>query len=102
MRKRNKVDLPLIWVHIDMLHPGISSLLAAASTRHGVALKGETVFSVNVSRDGTEALIKIAGVNKSWAKGLGSSPLVKAVFDGADHHLAVAIVNAPGWAPLPE
>lgn len=92
----------MVWVHVDMMHPGINTLLMLAAAQHEVFMKGTTVFSIYVSRDGTEAIIKIAGVDKAWANGLGSSPLVKAVFDEADHHLAVAIVNAPGWAPLPE
>lgn len=85
-----------------MLHPGTNALLAAAATHHEVSMKGQVVFSVNTSRDGSEALIKIASADKKWAKGLGSTPLVKAVFDETDHHLALTLVTTPEWLPLPE
>jgi hypothetical protein len=53
-----------------------------------------------VSRDGTEALVKIAGANKAWASGLGNAPLVKRVYDHLDHADAVALVTTASWLPL--
>lgn len=102
MNKRDSTDFPVIWVHVDMKHPGTDNLLVMATVQHDVYMKGQAVTSVNVSRDGTEALIKIAGAGKVWGNGLGTSPLVKAVFNADDHHLALALVTTPEWLPLPE
>lgn len=100
MFKRNKVDLPIVWVHIDMLHAGANALLNTARTKHETGQSYK--LSVNVSRDGTGAVIKIAGANKDWAVGLGSSPLVKAVYDHTDHADARALVTTVEWLPLQE
>ena len=94
MFKRNTFDLPIIWVHVDMLHPGADALLEAARAKHETGKSYK--LSVNISRDGTEALVKIAGANKAWAAGLGNAPLVKAVYDHTNHADALALVA--GWS----
>lgn len=100
MLKRDKSDLPIVWVHVDMSQPGIGFLIGSCRAKHEA--NTDWKLSVNVSRDGTEALVKVAGASKAWAAGLGDDPLVKAVFDDTDHDKAVALVTTPEWLTLLE
>jgi len=98
MAKRNNVPIDIIWVHVNTLHVDYAKALTAATLLH--ESMGDIKISVNLNKDGTEAVIKVAGALLNWVTGKPFSGAVIRVFTEADHDEAVALVTAANWPPL--
>ena len=95
MATRDRVALPVSWVHINLTHARIAQLLAAAET-HKLA---SGVLSINRNLANTQALVKVL-VSDFTARLPGNvRAAVLRVFTEADHHEAVALVRASEWEP---
>lgn len=99
MMKRNKLPIDIIWVHMDATHPSYASALTGMRALH--ESQGPFKLSVNLSDDGTESLVKVAGVVSAWTAGKPWAAAVKRVFTEADHDEAATLVHDPLWEPPP-
>ncbi len=80
------------WYRVDATAPQFAAFLASAADRHK-GRESAAELSVNMKRDGSEALIKVRGA------AVIVSPAILRVFTAADHHEAVSLVRDEAWEP---
>ncbi len=95
MATRSGQNIDLIWVHVNALHSKIAQLMDAARLQHEG--QGDFTLSVNMKADGSEALVKVAGVLTDWIAGKPWAGPVLRVFTETDHDQAVALATDPAW-----
>jgi hypothetical protein len=97
MLNRNKQPIDIIWLHMDAMHASYPAAIVAMRVQH----ENQSSFklSINLSDDGTEALVKVAGARAGWPVGKSWNAAVKRVFTEADHDGAAALVRDPLWEP---
>lgn len=98
MIKRNRKPLDVIWLHLDATHVAYPAAIAAMRVMH--ERMGDFNLSVNLSDDGTEALVKVAGALPGWATGKAWAAVVKNIFTAEDHAQAVLLTKNILWEPL--
>ena len=97
MLNRNKQPIDIVWFHMDAMHVSYFAAIVAMRAQHET--KGSFNLSINLSDDGTEALVKVAGVRAAWPVGKSWNAAVTRVFTEADHDRAAALVRDPIWEP---
>ena len=100
MIKRNKQLINVIWLHMDVTHDSYAAAIIAMRVQHKT--QGPFELSVNLSEDGTEALVKVVGVLPPWIVGKPFENAVIRVFTEADHDEAVVLVRDLLWEPESE
>jgi hypothetical protein len=102
MAKRSTLQLSLIWVLVDMMHPRADLVLANAQAFVEQRLPG-TVMSINYNLDRTQALVKITtepGFIETLP-GAARNAIIRE-FTEADHHEALVLVRNSAWEPHEE
>lgn len=94
MAKRNTGNFGLIWVHLDTTHPAFLAILDTCRRMH--EQYNEIKLSVNLNRDGTEALVKVA-TNSNWPALSAWGPALFRVYTEDDHAEAQAMVRSTEW-----
>ncbi len=97
MMNRNKQPIDIIWLHMDAMHASYSAAINAMRAQH--ENQGSFKLGINLNNDGTEALVKVAGVRAGWPVGKSWNAAVKRVFIEADHVDASALVRDLLWEP---
>ncbi len=95
MATRDRQRIDIVWLHLDALHPKVAQTVDAARSQHEG--QGDFKLSVNTKADGTEALVKVAGVLGDWIVGKPWAAPILRVFTEADHDQAISLVTAPAW-----
>lgn len=87
-----------LYLHVKLGDARYDAALAASKAMHKAALPA-TNLSVNKNRNGTEAIIKIVGQEKSMVAGKQWESAVIAVYDKTEIAAVRKIVNDPAWLP---
>ncbi len=95
MAKRANRMFDLIWVHMDATHSSYNGAINAMRARHEAA--GDFKLSINLKKDGLEALVKVAGVVPTWTQGKPWIAAVIQVFADTDHDGVSLLVNNVDW-----
>jgi len=99
MAKRANRQFDLIWIHMDTTHPLYNGAIAVLRAQH--RREGDFELSINLKKDGSEAVVKVAGVVPAWIQGKSFAAAVIRVFDDTDHDEASVLVNNVGWEDPP-
>ncbi len=95
MAKRANRMFDLIWVHMDATHSSYNGAINAMRAQHEAL--DDFKLSVNLKKDGLEALVKVAGVVPGWVQGKPWAAAVIRIFDDSDHDEAGVLVNNILW-----
>lgn len=99
MAKRANRMFDLIWVHMDTAHPSYVGAINSMRAQHEAA--GDFELSINLKKDGAEALVKVAGVVPGWIQGKPWAAAVIQVFADTEHDEALTLVRNIGWEDPP-
>lgn len=99
MAKRSNRMFDLIWLHMDATHPSYTGAINAMRGQHEAL--ADFKLSVNLKKDGSEALVKVAGVVPGWTQGKPWAAAVIRTFVEADHDEAMVMTSHVDWEDRP-
>lgn len=96
---RDRKFFDVVWLHMDTTHPVYSAAVVAMRIQHEST--GSFKLSINLKKDGLEALIKVVGVASGWAAGKLWKPAILRTFTETDHAEIIFLVRDFGWEDPP-